>query len=65
MDKELPVIECVTETIITNKKTGKIYKDEEELKLDTTVQPEDIIRDTKVKVTNKGLAVFQKIMNQK
>jgi len=65
MDKELPVIECVTETIITNKKTGKVYKDEEELKLDTTVQPEDISRDTKVKVTNKGLAVFQKIMNQK
>jgi hypothetical protein len=65
MDKEIPVIECVTETIITNKKTGKVYKDEEEVKLDLTASPEDITRDTKVTVTNKGLEVFNKVMNQK
>jgi len=61
----LPKIECITEEIIKNKKTGYIYKDEDELKMDITVKPEDIQRDISVKVTNKGLNLMQKIMNKK
>lgn len=39
---------CDSEIIITNIKTGKIYKNEEEVKLDTSVNPEDIKRDVKI-----------------
>jgi len=34
--------------IIKNIKTGKIYKDEEEVKLDISAKPEDIKRDVKI-----------------
>ena len=57
-------IETETVTIIKNKKTGYIYKDEEELKA-ANVDPKDVSRDVVVKVTNKGLEMFQKFMNQK
>ena len=57
-------IDTETVTVIKNKKTGKIYKDEEELKA-ANVDPQDISRDVVVKVTNKGLEVFKKFMNEK
>ena len=64
MDKKKFNIETETVTIIKNKKTGKIYKDEEELKA-ANVDPQDISRDVVVKVTNKGLEVFKKFMSEK
>lgn len=39
---------CDSEIIIKNIKTGKIYKDEEEVKLDISANPEDIKRDVKI-----------------
>jgi hypothetical protein len=64
MDKKEYHIETETVTIIKNKKTGYIYKDEEELKA-ANVDPNDISRDTLVKVTNKGLEMFKKFMSEK
>jgi len=64
MDNKEYNIETETVTIIKNKKTGKIYKDEEELK-SANVDPQDISRDVVVKVTNKGLEVFKKFMSEK
>jgi hypothetical protein len=58
------IIETETVTIIKNKKTGKVYKDEEELKADN-VDAQDVSRDVVVKVTNKGLEVFKKFMSEK
>jgi hypothetical protein len=58
------IIETETVTIIKNKKTGKVYKDEEELKA-ANVDAQDISRDVVVKVTNKGLEVFKKFMSEK
>jgi len=64
MDKKEYHIDTETVTVIKNKKTGKVYKDEEELKA-TNVDPQDISRDVVVKVTNKGLEVFKKFMSEK
>ena len=64
MDNKEYNIETETVTIIKNKKTGKVYKDEEELKA-ANVDQEDISRDVVVKVTNKGLEVFKKFMSEK
>ena len=64
MDKKEYHIETETVTVIKNKKTGYIYKDEEELKA-ANVDPNDISRDVVVKVTNKGLEVFKKFMSEK
>jgi hypothetical protein len=64
MDNKEYIIETETVTIIKNKKTGHIYKDEEELKT-ANVDPQDISRDVVVKVTNKGLEVFKKFMSEK
>jgi hypothetical protein len=64
MDNKEYIIETETVTIIKNKKTGKVYKDEEELKT-ANVDQEDISRDVVVKVTNKGLEVFKKFMSEK
>lgn len=61
---EIYNIETETVTIIKNKKTGYIYKDEEELKA-ANVDPNDISRDVTVRVTNKGLELFKKFMNDK
>jgi len=58
------IIETETVTIIKNKKTGKVYKDEEELKA-ANVDAQDVSRDVVVKVTNKGLEVFKKFMSEK
>jgi hypothetical protein len=64
MDKKEYHIETETVTVIKNKKTGYIYKDDEELKA-ANVDPQDISRDVVVKVTNKGLEVFKKFMSEK
>jgi hypothetical protein len=64
MDNKEYIIETETVTVIKNKKTGKVYKDEEELKA-ANVDQEDISRDIVVKVTNKGLEVFKKFMSEK
>ena len=64
MDKKEFNIETETVVIIKNKKTGKVYKDEEELKA-ANVDAQDISRDVVVKVTNKGLEVFKKFMSEK
>jgi hypothetical protein len=64
MDKKEYQIETETVTIIKNKKTGYVYKDEEELKT-ANIDPNDISRDVVVKVTNKGLELFKKFMNDK
>jgi hypothetical protein len=64
MDKKEYHIETETVTVIKNKKTGYIYKDEEELKA-ANVDNNDISRDVVVKVTNKGLEMFKKFMAQK
>ena len=64
MDKKEYHIDTETVTVIKNKKTGYVYKDEEELKA-ANIDPNDISRDVVVKVTNKGLEMFQKFMNQK
>jgi len=57
-------IDTETVTVIKNKKTGQVYKDEEELKA-ANVDPQDISRDVIVKVTNKGLEMFKKFMSEK
>jgi hypothetical protein len=64
MDNKEFNIETETVTEIKNKKTGKVYKDEEELKA-ANVDAQDISRDVVVKVTNKGLEVFKKFMSEK
>jgi hypothetical protein len=64
MDNKEFNIETETVTVIKNKKTGKVYKDEEELKA-ANVDAQDISRDVVVKVTNKGLEVFKKFMSEK
>ena len=64
MDKKEYNIETETVTIIKNKKTGYVYKDEEELKA-ANVDSNDISRDVVVRVTNKGLEMFKKFMAQK
>lgn len=64
MDKKEYHIDTETVTIIKNKKTGYIYKDEEELKA-ANIDPNDISRDVVVRVTNKGLELFKKFMNDK
>lgn len=48
MNKE--VINIETETIVTikNKKTGHVYKNEEEVKADLNAKPEDIRRDVNI-----------------
>lgn len=39
---------CDSEITIKNIKTGHIYKDEDEVKMDLTAKPEDIRRDVKI-----------------
>jgi hypothetical protein len=64
MDNKEYNIETETVTVIKNKKTGQVYKDEEELKA-ANVDAQDISRDVIVKVTNKGLEMFKKFMSEK
>jgi hypothetical protein len=64
MDQKVFNIDTETITVIKNRKTGKVYKDEEELKA-ANVDPQDISKDVVVRVTNKGLEVFKKFMSEK
>jgi len=57
MDKDIPKIECTTITTYRNTKTGEVSKEK--------IEGPDIVKDVIVEVTNKGLQVFQKVMNQK
>ena len=59
----LPKIECKTVEIIRSKKTGKIYNTMEEFLKENTI--EDLQKDLSITVTNKGLELLQKVMNQK
>ena len=52
---DLTKIDCTTITTYRNTKTGKTYKEKKE--------GPDIVEDVTVQVTNKGLEVFQKVMN--
>jgi len=54
---DIPKIECTTITTYRNTKTGEVSKDK--------VEGPNIVEDVTVQVTNKGLQVFQKVMNQK
>jgi len=56
MDKDIPKIECTTITTYRNTKTGEVSKEK--------IEGPDIVEDVTVQVTNKGLQVFQKVMNQ-
>jgi hypothetical protein len=62
MDKDLPKIETKTVETYRNVKTGQVYEDEKEANLDLTAQPGDIVKDVTVTVTNKGLDLLQKVM---
>jgi len=63
MDKKEPV-KIETEAVETyrNVKTGQVYADEKEANFDLTAKPEDIVKDVTIKVTNKGLDLLQKVM---
>jgi len=54
---DIPKIDCVTTTTYRNTKTGEVSKEK--------VEGPDIVQDVTVQITNKGLEVFQKVMNQK
>ena len=57
---DIQKIKCKSETKISNIKTGKIYKDEQEVQteiLKQNVIPEDVRRDVKV-IVPEGLDVF-------
>jgi hypothetical protein len=45
---EFKRIICDSEITIKNIKTGKVYKNEEEVKADLEAKPEDIRRDVKI-----------------
>ena len=49
-------IDCTTITIYRNTKTGETSKEK--------IEGPDIVQDVTVQVTNKGLEVFQKVMNE-
>ena len=52
----LPKIECTTITTYRNTKTGEVHKEKNE--------GPDIVEDVTVQVTNKGLEMFQKVINE-
>ena len=52
-----------TEEIIKSKKTGKTYKTMEDFLKENTV--EDLQKDVSIKISSKGLDLFQKVMNKK
>ena len=59
----LPKIECKTVEIIKSKKTGKIYNTMEDFLKENTI--EDLQKDVSITITNEGLDLMQKVMNQK
>ena len=56
-------IECITEEIIKSKKTGKTYKTMDDFLKENKI--EDLQKDLSVTITNKGLELLEKVMNQK
>jgi hypothetical protein len=59
----LPKIECTTVEIIKSKKTGKTYNTMEDFLEENTI--EDLQKDVAITITNEGLDLMQKVMNQK
>ena len=55
--QDIPKIECTTITTYRNTETAEVWKDK--------VEGPNIVEDVTVQITNKGLQVFQKVMNQK
>ena len=49
-------IDCTTITTYRNTKTGEIYKEKKE--------GPDVVQDVTIQVTNKGLEMFQKVVNE-
>ena len=49
-------IKCETVYTWRNKKTGEVFKEKKE--------GPDIVKDVTVQVTNKGLEMFQKVINE-
>ena len=62
MDKMIE-IECKTEESFKSKTTGKTYKTKEEFLKENTI--EDLQKDVSIKISSKGLDLFQKVMNKK
>lgn len=67
---EVLKINCTTVTVCKNKFTGRIYKDEEEMKADiadpkTDTTIDRVQQDTTVHVSPKGLEALKKFMNVK
>jgi hypothetical protein len=62
MDKMVE-IECKTEESFKSKTTGKTYKTKEEFLKENTI--EDLQKDVSIKISSKGLDLFQKVMNKK
>ena len=52
-----------TEEIIKSKKTGKTYKTMEDFLKENMV--EDLQKNVSIKISSKGLDLFQKVMNKK
>ena len=52
-----------TEEIIKSKKTGKTYNTMEDFLKENTI--EDLQKDVSIKISSKGLDLFQKVMNKK
>jgi hypothetical protein len=59
----LPKIECQTVEIIKSKKTGKTYNNIDDFLKENTI--EDLQKDVSITITNEGLDLMQKVMNQK
>jgi hypothetical protein len=59
----LPKIECTTVEIIKSKKTGKTYNTMEDFLKENAI--EDLQKDVSITITNEGLDLMQKVMNQK
>jgi len=56
-------IECKTVEIIKSKKTGKTYNNMDDFLKENTI--EDLQKDVSITITNEGLDLMQKVMNQK
>jgi hypothetical protein len=52
-----------TEEIIKSKKTGKTYNTMDDFLKENTI--EDLQKDVSIKISSKGLDLFQKVMNKK
>ena len=59
----LSKIECKTVEIIKSKKTGKTYNTMEDFLKENTI--EDLQKDVSVVISNEGLELLKKVMNQK